>query len=34
MRPLPSLSRAVLALVWGLFGLAFGNIYRFRVQPE
>ncbi len=34
MRPLPSLPRAALALVWGLFGLAFGNIYRFRVQPE
>ena len=34
MRPLPSLPRTALALVWGLFGLAFGNIYRFRVQPE
>ena len=37
MRPFSSsssLPRAVLTLAWGALGLAFGNIYRFRVRRE
>ncbi len=32
MRLFTSVLRALLTLLWGLVGLAYGNIYRFRVQ--
>jgi len=34
VRPIPSLSRTAFALLGGVAGLAFGNIYRFRVRQE
>ncbi len=34
MRLIPTFPRSLFTLLWALAGLAFGNIYRFRVQRE